>query len=97
MNGLTRIEQDSMNAVISINRKMKDQREIDWEARRYEIAKDIMMALISNPISLQADVDKFSPKSSTDLELLSKIAKANAYESVVFADALINELKGGSK
>lgn len=30
-----------MNAVININRKMKDQREIDWEQRRYEIAKDL--------------------------------------------------------
>lgn len=68
-------------------------KEIDWEQRRYEIARDMMSALISNPLSLQADVDKFSPESSTGVELLSKIVKANAYEAVVFADALIDELK----
>lgn len=68
-------------------------KEIDWEERRYEIAKDMMSASISNPISLQADVDKFSKESSTGVELLSKIAKANAYEAVVFANALIEELK----
>ena len=39
MSGLTRIEMDTMRAIENMNRKMKDQREIDWEKRRYEIAK----------------------------------------------------------
>lgn len=76
MSNLTRIEQDAMNAVISINRKMKDQREIDWEQRRYEIAKTCL------PFCLEGCKGRF--------EFVAK-------EAVVIADALINELKGGSK
>lgn len=38
---LTVIEKQAMDAIIAMNRKMKDQREPDWEARRYEIAKDV--------------------------------------------------------
>lgn len=34
-------------AIQSINRKMKDQIKIDWEQRRYEIAKDIMAGMYS--------------------------------------------------
>lgn len=79
MSGLTRIEMDYMRAVESINRKMKDQREIDWEARRYEIAKDAMCAIITSP------------------HLEWESGKHLAELSVDFADALINELKGGSK
>lgn len=46
-NGITRIEMDCMNAVCSINRKMRDQREIDWEDRRYQIAKEVMAGMYS--------------------------------------------------
>lgn len=47
-NGHTRIEMDALNAVRNIDRKMKDQREIDWEQRRYEIAKDAICAILAN-------------------------------------------------
>lgn len=40
---MTVIEQRTMDAIQSINRKMRDQREPDWEQRRYEIAKDIFV------------------------------------------------------
>lgn len=46
-NGITRIEMDYMNSVCSINRKMKDQNSIDWEERRYRIAKDVMAGMYS--------------------------------------------------
>lgn len=45
--GITRIEMDYMNAVVGMNRKMKDQREINWEERRYQIAKDVMAGMYS--------------------------------------------------
>lgn len=79
MSGLTRIEQDSMNAVISINRKMKNQREIDWEERRYEIARDVLAGFYSKTTE-----GKYSDP--------TELARC----SVMVADALINELKGGS-
>ena len=37
---LTKIERQYMEAVIAMNRRMRDH-EVDWEQRRYEIAKDI--------------------------------------------------------
>lgn len=54
---------------------------IDWEKRRYEIAKAAMNGLLSTPI-----VDGVNPNPSF---------KDIATFSVRLADALIKELKGG--
>ena len=45
---MTVIEQQMMDAVISLNRKTKDANHIDWEQRRYEIAKDIYTRCLSH-------------------------------------------------
>lgn len=45
---MTVIEQRTMDAIQSINRKMRDQHEPDWEQRRYEIAKEVMGTEASN-------------------------------------------------
>lgn len=39
---MTVIEKQYMDAVIAINRRMRDN-EIDWEQRRYEIAKEVFL------------------------------------------------------
>lgn len=39
---MTVIEKQTMDAVIALNRKTKDANQIDWELRRYEIAKEVM-------------------------------------------------------
>lgn len=39
---MTELEKQTMTAIISINRKAKDANQIDWEQRRYEIAKEVM-------------------------------------------------------
>ena len=80
MSGLTRIEMDYMRAVENINRKMKNQREIDWEARRYEIAKEIFTRCLS---SSDGDMRAFC---ANNLEMHAK-------DCVREADALIAELK----
>lgn len=80
MSGLTRIEMDTMRAIENMNRKMKDQREIDWEQRRYENAKDVMCVILNQPTHYAWDDGKELASVSAD-----------------FDDALINELKGGSK
>lgn len=56
---------------------------IDWEQRRYEIAKEAMNGLLSAPV-----VDGVNPNPSY---------KDIATFSVRLADALIKELKGGTK
>ena len=58
---MTVIEKQTMDAVISLNRKTKDANQIDWEQRRYEIAKDILATMFYNPgnhsLTVEADVD----------------------------------------
>lgn len=39
----------AMDAVIGIHREMRKGNEPNWEQRRYEIAKDVMCAMLSNP------------------------------------------------
>lgn len=57
--------------------------DIDWEQRRYEIAKEAMNGLLSAPV-----VDGVNPNPSV---------KDIATLSVRLADALIEELKGGKE
>lgn len=56
---------------------------IDWEQRRYEIAKEAMNGLLSAPV-----VDGVNPNPSF---------KDIATFSIRLADALIKELKGGEE
>ena len=72
-------ERDTARAIQSMNRKMKDETKIDWEQRRYEIAKECQAAIIQglyNCASLEKDW-----------------AKLSAQRAVKCADALIEELK----
>lgn len=56
---MTKIEMQAMDAVIGIHREMKKSNEIDWEKRRYEIAKDCVAVLMRNEITLE-DAAKIS-------------------------------------
>ena len=83
-NGLTRIEMDALNAVRDMNRKMKDQRKVDWEQRRYEVARDIFTRCLSS------EDDEMRAFCYRKIEL-------HAEECVKAADALIAELKKGEE
>lgn len=52
-------------------------KEIDWEQRRYEIAKDMLAAFMSN----------------SSYNINSRSYEEQAQWAVIFADALIAELK----
>lgn len=84
---MTVLEQQYMNSVISINRMMRKAQdaEPDWEQRRYEIAKDIMTALINNPDVAVSVVCEPKPAEGIPVTL-AKI-------SLEFAEALVAELK----
>lgn len=64
-----------------------DKRQIDWEQRRYEIAKDMLVAIYIDDGNEQRDVDPnnawFEFKSPQD----------SVREALRYADALIEELK----
>ena len=85
---MTRIEQMTMDAIKSMNRKMKDQHEIDWEQRRYEIAKEMMpycVKSISDTLNSGCGNGKWAGKT---------IAQIASESAVGYADALIERLRG---
>lgn len=77
---MTKIEMQTMDAVIGIHREMKKANEIDWEQRRYEIAKGMM------PVAYQE---------SRNILLRGGEVGNNdiAQAAVEFADMLIAELQ----
>lgn len=84
---MTVIEKQYMDSVININRIMRKAQdaEPDWEQRRYEIAKDMMAAIMNNP-DIAAGV-ACEPKVGE--EIPATLAKL----SVTFANALVEELQ----
>ncbi len=84
---MTVIEKQYMDSVININRMMRKAQdaEPDWEQRRYEIAKDAMGAILSNP-DIVGDV-------SQEGEPLWRAQVGIAKTSVKLADLLIKELQ----
>lgn len=78
---ITKIEMQYMEAVIEMNRRQRNS-EIDWEQRRYEIAKEMM------PVIYKQCVEVLKLGQSVKYEDVAKGA-------VRFADLLIEELKKG--
>lgn len=77
---MTVIEKQTMDAVISLNRKTKDANQIDWEQRRYEIAKEIFARCLSSE-----DVDM--------RDFCARELETHANDCVREANALIKALK----
>ena len=80
---LTKIEMQAMEAVIGIHREMRQANEVNWEQRRYEIAKDTLQGILNGFTATKEDIEDNS-------EPLAKCA-------VYLADALIDELKKDQK
>lgn len=56
---MTRIEKQTMDAVIGIHREMKKANETDWEKRRYEIAKELFLHRVKTSLnSVEDDAEK---------------------------------------
>lgn len=84
---MTRIEQMTMDAIQSMNRKMRDQHDIDWEQRRYEIAKEMM------PYCARELIDVLNSGGKNEEWVGKTTNQVVAEASVSYADALIAELK----
>ncbi len=84
---MTVIEKQYMDSVININRMMRKAQDadLDWEQRRYEIAKDAMTAILSNP-AIVSDVSK-------DGEPMWGAPVGIAKTAVTLATLLVEELK----
>lgn len=77
---MTKIEMQAMDAVIGIHREMKKANEIDWEQRRYEIAKEMM------PVAYQESRNILLRGGDVDNHDIVAAA-------IEYADMLIAELK----
>ena len=82
---MTVIEKQYMESVININRMMRKTQEagIDWEQRRYEIAKDVSAAMLS---AITEGAIRKGAMLNPNYSHLAEI-------SIGMADALIAELK----
>ena len=79
---LTKIEMQYMDAVIGIHKEMRkaNERGVDWEQRRYEIAKNIFCTLLGNHDVLRDAA-------------MNHHTRLVAMSAIDFADLLIEELK----
>ena len=84
---MTNIELKTMEAVQALNRKAKGQTKIDWEQRRYEIAKEMMPYCLKDFIEI---LHKGVVSEKWNGKDLCQIVAENA---VLYADELIAELK----
>lgn len=60
---------------------------VDWEQRRYEIAKEAMTAIMSNADFYEQVLYESAEKGQRQIQTSISIA------AVIFADALVEELK----
>lgn len=74
---LCRLDDDSCTYIPAIYLKITDWDNIDWEQRRYEIAKDVLAAFAQNSHPRVVDAD----------------SETSALWAVGFADELIKQLK----
>lgn len=77
---MTKIEMEAMEAVIGMRKEMAKANEIDWEQRRYEIAKDYYVMACSQAKAHGG-------------ETMGDILEAATWLSAVAADKLIEVLK----
>lgn len=78
---VAKLTRDKRNCTVVTTHK-----QIDWEQRRYEIAKDMLCAIY---------IDEGNEKRSTDtdVEFEYQSLEGNAREAVRYANVLIEELK----
>lgn len=66
---MTVIEQDTMHSIQSACRKYTNsKKEIDWEQRRYEIAKDVLCCMVSVGIIRVKDAIVYADKLIEELK-----------------------------
>ena len=70
-------ERNTARAIQDIAKEMKKTRSIDWEQRRYEIAKECIAAFMAN----------------SNTAVWQEHVDAQAKDAVTYADALIEELQ----
>lgn len=82
---MTNIEMDVARSTIRMNKAVADHlQDIDWEQRRYEIAKNIMPKCLENATTVLMKGGALP---------FNTLAETVAKNAIMYADALIEELK----
>ena len=81
--------EDLRNLVAEI---CEEEKVIDWEQRRYEIAKEAMIGILSN----EYEVNYACSEAEYSKNEVRTVPKSISRFAVACADALIAELKGGN-
>ena len=82
------IEKEYMETVIRMGKRLQ-RHEIDWEQRRYEIAKDMMVVIMQNPDITVGVACEPEPREDVP-DTLARV-------SLTFADALVARLQEPKK
>lgn len=83
-------ERDTARAIQAIARKLREPAHIDWEQRRYEIAKDCLCAILPSSDIFNSYLNGCLSKSKCNAISDAKLA---TYVSLICADVLIERLK----
>ena len=93
---MTQLEKETMELAKRAARKYIYD-EVNWEQRRYEIARDVLASMMSENREMEFEYDKetgeigeLTPEIRRNISLFAKAA-------VFTADALVEELKKGGK
>lgn len=92
---MTQLEKETMEATKRAARKYI-YNEVDWEHRRYEIARDVLASIIENrEMEFEynketGEIGELTPEIKRNISLFAKAA-------VLTADALVKELKKGGE
>ena len=73
---MTNIELETLSAVKAAARKYVNERDANWEQRRYEIAKDVLAAIVSNSDHFLTRKEFYVEKSVEYADLLIKKLQA---------------------
>lgn len=87
---LTKIEMQAMDAIIGIRKELSRANEVNWERRRYEIARSVLASPVLEQV---ADAFLCGMPYGGEEDKPQHCAKV----AVTLADALIAELKKESK
>lgn len=72
---MTNIELETLSAVKAAARKYVNEKNIDWEQCRYEIAKDVLSAIVSNSDHYNSKKEVYVGASVEYADLLIKTLK----------------------
>lgn len=93
---MTQLEKETMEITKRAARKYI-YNEVDWEQRRYEIARDVLASMMSENREMEFEYDKETGEIGELMPEIKRNISLFAKAAVFTADDLVEELKKGGK